>query len=178
MSNDKSRLCYADERDKTYGRGGMAITLVVLDSEDCLGGIDLDAEPADSFVMSNLFGFRGNPRMSAKILWSESVKELRLLASVALGNVVCRRYILQHKGVERAELDELRQAIRCDADEQCALDNDEADRLFNSCLEHVDRLFRHPGIADIANSMAEFIGRRRSLSAMEAIEFLAQHGLR
>lgn len=178
MSENTSRLRYADERDKTYGLGGMAITLVALDGEEYMGGIALDAEPADSFVLSNVFGMRGNPRMSAKVLWSESVKELRMLASVALGNVVCRRYVLQHRGVDSADLEELRQAIRFDGNEHCALEKDEADRLFDSCLSYVDRLFRHPQMSSIADRFASHIADRRSLSAMETIEYLAQLGLR
>ena len=42
--NSHNRLSYNDERDKTYGITGMAITLVVLDGENYLSHINLDAE--------------------------------------------------------------------------------------------------------------------------------------
>lgn len=173
-----SRLRYADEREKTYGLTGMAITLVALDGEHYLGGIDVDAEPAEAFMMSTDFNLRGNPRMSAKILWSETLKELRLVASIALGNIVCRRYVLQHRGLDSADLKEMRSALRFDGEEHCALESDEADRLFDSCYSYVDRLFRHPQLAGIADNFAGHLADRRRLSASEAIDYLASLGIR
>lgn len=174
----QSRLRYTDEREKTYGLTGMAITLVALDGEDYLGGIDVDADPSEAFIMSPDFNFRGNPRMSAKILWSETLKELRLAASIALGNIVCRRYCLQHRGLDREDLQKVRSALRMDAGEQCSLENDEADRLFDSCYSYVDRLFRHPQLAGIAGSFADHLTERRKLSASETVEYLASLGVR
>lgn len=177
MTNTHSSLSYSDERDKTYGVTGMAITLVVLDGEQYLTNINLDGEAAELIELSHDFGFKGNPRMSAKIVWEQTLKDLRLSASMAIGNVACRRYILAHKSLSREDTECLRSALRQDAVEHCGLDFDETDRLFDSCLSYVDRIFRHNGVADIANAFATRLSERRTLSGVEAVELLASLGI-
>ncbi len=175
--NSHNRLSYNNERDKTYGITGMAITLVVLDGEDFLSHINLDAEADACIEMSHEFGFKGNPRMSAKIIWEQTLRDLRLTASMALGNVTCRRYILDHKGLSTEDTTSLREALRQDANDHCGLERDETDRLFDSCLNYVDRIFRTRGVADIADAFANELSSRRSMSGQEAAEILAQLGL-
>ena len=81
-------LQYSDDRDKAYGVAGMTITLVALDGEDYFSGIDLDAPAGEHIIMSHDYGFRGNPRMSAKVVWEQIMRELRITASLALGNLM------------------------------------------------------------------------------------------
>ncbi len=164
---NKRTLSYADERDKTYGITGMTITLVVCNAEDYLSEIHLDNQPGECMVMAHQFGFKGNPRMSAKIVWEQTLNDLRVTTSMALGNLMCRRYILDRKPLTDDE-----------ASEHCALDNDESARLFDACYHTVDRIFRHSAIRPIADSFAEQLTNRRTLSANEAIEILAQLGIR
>lgn len=173
-----STLRYSDERDKTYGIAGMAITIVALDSEKYLSGISLDAEPGEYISMSNDYGMRGNPRMSAKILWEQSVNHLRLSTSMVLGNIACRRYVLGHRPLDTADTEAIRAAVRDEAGSYCELERDEADRLFDGCLSYVLRIFRHPGIQDVAHTFSGRLAQRRTMSGAEAIELLGSLGLR
>ena len=175
---NKRTLSYADERDKTYGITGMTITLVVCNAEDYLSEIHLDNQPGECMVMAHQFGFKGNPRMSAKIVWEQTLNDLRVTTSMALGNLMCRRYILDRKPLTDDEASELRRAVVDEASEHCALDNDESARLFDACYHTVDRIFRHSAIRPIADSFAEQLTNRRTLSANETIEILAQLGIR
>ena len=170
-------LQYIDERDKTYGIAGMAITLVALDAEKYFDGIDLDSPTGEYIIMSNDYGFRGNPRMSAKIIWEQTLRELRLSASLALGNLACRRYILARKALAADEIAALREALRYDANEHLDMDSDEADNLFENCRQYADRIFRHHSVAPIAHSFASKLTERHRMSAQEAIEILASLGL-
>lgn len=174
---DKS-LRYTDERDKTYGIAGMVITLVACDRQDILAAIDLDAEPSHCLIMSHNYGFRGNPRMSAKIVWTQSIKDLRTTVSMALGNIACRRYVLGGRALTSDDRHALREAVRSEATEYCSLERDEADTLFDSCLSYVDDLFRHAGVHSVAHSFAAQLAERRSFTAAEAIDLLARLGLR
>lgn len=175
---NEPNLRYADERDKTYGIAGMAISLVACDGEQLLAEIRLDAEPGECMVMANGFGLKGNPRMSAKIVWEQSIKELRATTSMVLGNIACRRYVLAHKAMTPSDTDCIRQAVRDEASEHCALDADEADALFGNCLSYVDRVFRHSGVQQVARTFADRLASQRTMSADEAIELLAQLGMR
>ena len=171
-------LRYSDERDKTYGIAGMTITLVALDGEDFLSEIHLDSEPGECMVMSHEFGLRGNPRMSAKIVWEQMLRELRMTTSMALGNLACRRYILAHTGMTKAETDGIRKVVAEEGREYCALDEGECRSLFDSCYSYVDRIFRHAAIGGVVDSFAGELTKRRSMTASEAIELLAHLGLR
>lgn len=173
-----NKLSYSDEKDRSYGISGMAITLVALDGENYLSGVNIDGEPGEYIVMSRDFSFKGNPRMSAKIVWEQTLKDLRLSASMALGNVACRRYVLSGRAMSSSDIGELRKALRQDASEHCGLDSDESDRLFDSCLNYVDRIFRTSGVARVASGFADTLVERRSLTGAEAIEILASFGLR
>ena len=117
--NDSS-LRYSDERDKTYGIAGMAITIVALDGEKYLSGISLDAEPGEHIAMSYDYGMRGNPRISAKIIWEQAVNDLRLSTSMVLGNIACRRYVLGHRPLGSADTEAIRLAVRSEAGTHCA----------------------------------------------------------
>ncbi|MDE6121329.1 MAG: hypothetical protein K2F63_06025 [Muribaculaceae bacterium] len=178
MDNIQNPLRYAGDKDKAYGLAGMAVSLVALDGEEYLAGIYIDREPSEAFALDRVFGLKGNPRMSAKILWEQAVKELRLSASVALGNLVCRRYLLDRKGVGRDETEAIRRAVRQEASQHCELDFDEADRIFDHCLSYADRLFRHSGVQSVATGFADHILSRRSMTASEALELLASLGMR
>ncbi len=171
-------LRYTDERDKTYGIAGMAITLVAVDGEKYLAEVRLDSEPGESMVMTHDYGFKGNPRMSAKVVWTQTLQELRTDTSMALGNIACRRYILAGTRLSDDDTAGIRRAVRSEAMEHCSLDTDEADSLFANCLAYVNRIFRHPGMDRVAHSFAEELGRRRTMSATEVVELLQQLGLR
>ncbi len=172
-----STLHYTDSRDKAYGVAGMAITHVALDGEDFFAGIDLDAPAGEHLIMSHDYGVRCNPRMSAKVVWEQTLRELRLTASLALANITCRRYLLAHMSVRPAELDALRDALRHDASVHLDMDGDEADSIFEECRSYADRLFRHHGVADIAHNFAGRLADRHQMSGREALEILASLGL-
>lgn len=178
MDKNINSLGYSNENDKAYGIAGMTVTLVALDGEEYLAEISLDAPAGETMRMSTTYGIKGNPRMSAKILWDQAVRELRLTTSMALGNLVCRRYLVDGMNVKRSETDLIRRAVRTEALDHCSLDSDEADNLFDNCLSYVDRLFRHSGVQQVTHSFADHMIQHRTMTASEAFELLAQLGLR
>ena len=94
MENDK--LKYADERDKSYGIAGMAIAVVAYDSESMLASVSMDAEPGHAVEFGSEFYFSGNPRLSAKIAWTEIIKHFRLATGLLVANAMSRHYV-QHR---------------------------------------------------------------------------------
>lgn len=171
-------LAYADDRDKSFGVAGMAIALVACDCQDYIREINLDAPAGHNIVMSHDYGFRGNPRMSAKIVWEQSVKELRVTTTMALGNIACRSRMLRNRSLDKKETQSVRDAVRTDAAECCALDTDEADALFDHCLGYVDGIFSHHAIPPVVNGFVARINEQRSMTIAEIVETLARFGLR
>lgn len=172
-----SALNYSDGHDKSFGLAGMAITLVACDGQELLIGIDMDDTDGRSLLMSPEFTAKGNPRMSAKLVWTQSLEHFKLATSMILGNLMCRHYILRHKALASDIADMLRSLARNEADELCALETDEADAIFNNCYNYVDRLFNHPGVRSIAEEFAEELRSRRNISASEIFDFLSRRGL-
>ena len=171
-------LSYTDETDKALGITGSIITLVAADGEQYLSALDLDAEPAEAITLIPSMGLKANPRMSAKIIWSQTVKELRVSALMAIGNVACRVYVGGSRPLNSGEISLLRDIISEEAAEHCELEDDEAEILFDNNLSFVERLFNHSGIHNVARSFSSTLAKRRQLSAAEAIELLANLGLR
>lgn len=171
-------LRYRNERDKAYGIAGMAITLVACDGEHLMAEIHLDADPAHCMVMRHEHCMKSNPRMSAKVVWSQSIKDLKAITSMMLGNLACRRYILDGKSMQRAEADAIRSLVRSEAMDWCDLEEDEADTLFDTCLSYATRIFSHYGMRHVADGFVDRLTERRDMSAGEAIELLASLGLR
>lgn len=174
---DHTNLRYSDERDKIYGLAGMAITLVALDSEKYLCKISLDSPADESIAISYDNNLSGNPRMSARIVWEQTLADLRMTTSMTLGNIACRRYVLGHRGISDDDIKPIREIVRAEGLDNCGLDTDESDHLLESCLSYVQRVFRHPDIQEIAHNFAGHIERKRTLSGAEAIEILNTLGL-
>lgn len=170
-------LHYSNDRDKSYGIAGMAVTLVAMDGAAYLSRIDLDADGPDAVVLDAAYAMSGNPRMSAKVVWQRTLADLRLYMSMILGNVVCRRYLLDHRRPSHDELDALRQALRADAGEHLGLDDDESDRLFDSCHNYAIKLYSHDGICRVARSFADTLAQRRQMPACDVAEVLSSLGL-
>ena len=174
----QSILSYTDETDKAYGMAGSTISLVAADGEHYLAALDMDAEPAEAISLVSGFGMKANPRMSAKVIWTQAVKELRVFILMAIGNVVCRAYLRSHRALNSDEEALLRSVVADEAARHCELDSDEAAELFDSNLMFVDRLFNHRSIGPVVSSFASTIATRRHLSGAEAVEILASLGIR
>lgn len=175
----QTTLKYKDRTDRAYGLAGMIITLVASNNEDYLCEVHLDAPAGEGIVLSHDFGFNGNPRMSAKVLWAQAVKDLRTSAYMILGNIACRRFVRDNDNfIGAREAEAIREAIRTEADTSCSLESDEVDNLFDNTLTYVTRVFQHGGVQDIARSFADTLSSKGSMTASEAIELLSSLGLR
>lgn len=174
----QSILSYTDETDKAYGLAGSTITLVAADGEHYLAALDLDADPAEAITLVSGFGVKANPRMSAKVVWTQAVKELRVFTLMAIGNVVCRAAQRSHRSLSAEEEALLRSVVTEEAANHCELDSDEAAELFDTNLMFVERLFNHASIGPVVRSFASTLSSRRRLSGAEAVEILASLGLR
>ncbi len=174
---ERINLRYSDERDKLYGISGMAITLVACNGEDLLSEVRVDAPAGSNMVMNHDFAFNGNPRMSAKIVWAQTMKDLRAMTSMTLGNIVCRRRLLSGMPVEQDLIGGLRELVRGECAEQCGLERDEADAMFGACHSYVERLFAHMAVCTMAERLADRLAERRTLSGSEVVEYLDSLGL-
>ena len=169
-----SHLRYTDEKDKSYGLAGMAISMVVLDGEEYLDGLSIDAPTGEGIELSQEFYFVGNPRKKKKIAWNEMLKHFQLSSGMVISNVMCRNYVQHRRKLNSDIVDELKNFMRDEARENCSLDEDESDMIFDKTLRYFDRLFSYSHVHEIANEFADTIVRQRHLSSQEIIEQLSR----
>lgn len=171
-------LRYNDDRDKAYGIAGMVVALKAIDEYECLSYVDMDAEASESVVYAIEYGLRGNPRMSAKLVWQQIFKDLRVTGIATVGNLYSRRVLLGHRRPDRREYAALCDAFRQDAAEHLSLDEEEVQSVFDMCCNYVERIFSYASNCDATHSLASRLVSRRRLSASELSDVLAQLGLR
>lgn len=173
----KGQLKYIDEKDKSYGLAGMAISIVALDGEDYFDAISIDAPADESIEFSHDFYFVGNPRLSAKIAWNEMLKHFQLSSGMVISNLICRNYVQHRHKLTPDIIEALKSVVRDEARENCSLDEDESDALFEKSLNYFDRLFSYARVHEIANDFASALVRQRRMSSQEVFEQLRQLSL-
>lgn len=169
---DNSPLKYSDEADRSLGVAGMAISMVVWDGENMLAAISLDNENGQELEFTPDFFFAGNPRLSARLAWQELVKHLELSSAMLMGNAICRSYVGRHRSLTSSMNAAIKALVRDEARTVCSLDDDEIDALYNKTFSYLDRIFRHDGVASIAENFAGVLRRERRLSATEVLDHM------
>lgn len=170
----KDKLKYIDERDKGYGLAGMAISMVALDGEEYLESMSLDAPAGECVEFSHDFYFVGNPNLSAKAAWNENLKHFQISSSMMISNIVCRNYVQHRHKISSDVVDQLRKVVREEARENCSLEDDETDEIFDKSFSYFDRLFSYARVHEIANNFVDAIIKQRRMSSSEIIEQLRQ----
>lgn len=172
--NSKTNLRYADERDKSYGVAGMAIAVVAYDCEDALAAVNIDAEADGCIEFGNEFYFYANPRLSAKIAWTELLKQFRLATGLLVANAISRSYVQHRRRLPAENIDAMRRAVHeCGQSEDVQLDEDEIDAIFNRNIDFFDNLFQRQVTHDAATTLAADLVSHRRLSAAETLDRLA-----
>lgn len=169
------KLKYRDERDRSYGLTGVAISLVALDAEDYLDCISMDAPVGNSIEFSQDFFFVTGPVFSAKSVWNERLKHFQIIAGMVIANLMCRNYVQHYRRKLSTDmLKNLRDFVRDEGEDVCSLDKDETDDIFDRSVSFFDRLFSYARVHEIANDFAENLVRQRIVSAQDVIERLRQ----
>lgn len=172
LNAKEMNLKYIDEDDKCYGITGMAISLIIWDSEDMIASVRLDAEPNEVVEFVPEFYFNGNPRLSAKTAWTHIVKHYQATMGMALGNVLCRRYVLHKKPLDASDKAELLKCFEEEGRETCSLEPDEVDRMFDKSYSYLHKVFNHSGVHSIARDFADVLKHQRELSRADVVEQL------
>lgn len=166
------KLAYKNEKDKCYGATGMAIAVVLFDAEDMLTAVNLDAEPAQMMEFTHDYYYSGNPSVSATTSWKTLVRNFNLAMGVSIGNVLCRKLVLDGVSIDRDIVDALCESAVADASEVCALEEDEARHIFDKNMNYLHRVFSHGGVKSVAHDFAGRLQRARRLSRLEILEQL------
>ncbi len=169
----KTDLQYRNEDDKCYGATGMTVAFVVMEGDDLVSGVNIDAETADEIMeYTGEYFFNGNPGVSAKSAWNTLLKHFNYSMAAAIGNVMCRRYVLDHAQIDNSTKKYLLDLMIEEGNETCNLDEDETRRIFDKNYVYLTRVFTHQGIQSVCNDFANTLKRRRHMSRLDILEHL------
>lgn len=167
-------LLYADENDRALGLTGMTIALAVYNAGDMLARVSLDDAPGTGFVMSPEFEFCGNPRMSARLVWQQLVRQFEIESAILVGNAMCRMYVGQRKRIPSRLDTMIRSMIRDHGRTLCSLDDDEVAVIYEKVERTLENVFLRERIHTLAHSFADRLLGSRTISGAEAIDILSR----
>ncbi len=170
-------LSYKNDDDKCYGAAGMAISLVVLDGDDMLSAVNVDADSDKIMEFGSEYYFNGIPGLSARSVWGAILKKFDYTTSMAIGNVLCRALVLEHEPLDNDRRDYLHDCIVKEAEESCSLEPDEAEALFNKRYTYFVRVFSHHGVQDIVRDFVRQLRSQRRLTHLEVVDGLRALGM-
>lgn len=168
----ENRLKYRDDNDKSYGATGMAISLVVLEGDEMMVGLNLDSSPGDMMDMHSSFYFAGNPGLSAKSAWQQMKQNFGFSVAMLIGNVMSRWMVQDQKMIEPEIRTILTERAVQEGIESLGLESDEIRELFNQEYAYLFKVFNHNKLQPIVHNFAENVRQRRSMSRMEIIDLL------
>lgn len=166
------KLKYRNDRDKSYGAAGMSIAVVLCDADDMLSAVNIDA-PADAVMeYSQEYYFSGNPSLSAKTAWNSMLRNFNLAVNVSLGNILCRAQVMDGRNISRELYETVKQAVVEDGLDECGLEKDEIEHMFDKSFSYLQRIFAHRGVQGVAHEFASSLLESRRLSRYEIMERL------
>lgn len=163
-------LKYTDEKDKSYGLAGLAVSLFIYDSDEYLSSLSLDDEVPVNFVPG--FYFVSNPDFSAKEVWSHLVKQYELFIAMTVGNYLCRQLVYKGKNVDPFAKTELRKSVYEEGKNVCSLEDDEIESYFTREYSNMQKVFSHPGVQQVVRNFAEKLEESRTLSHDDIVSIL------
>lgn len=173
MNSEYKSLHYADETDRCYGLAGMAISLMVWDAEEMLLEIDLDAPAEEALRLTPDFYLTLAPKTGAKAAWEAAVSHFQLISAMTVANVACRHMVRHGRSMISTALDaDIRRFLTDEGAEIAQLERDEVSAIYGKILTHCARIFRHPGVAQLANVLTDAIREHKKLPAADVLEIL------
>ena len=166
-------LKYADEKDRAYGLSGMAVAMVVWDSDSYIRSINLDAEADAGIVFTPAFFTQRNPKGSARAAWNDSVERFQLLSGMIISNVLCRALVRQKQEITPGLRQSIVKLLNEEGHEACGLADSEVETIFTKAYSYFHKIFSHSAIAGIAERLVAELEHERSLDRDTLLEFLA-----
>jgi len=174
---DKMKMKYRDELDKSYGVAGMALGLTVLEADNLLAAVTLDADGHGCMQFTPEFFFAGNPRLSPRGSWKYILGHYRISVGLAVANALCRRMVLDNRDVDERLRDELFNAAFEDGRDYCQLERDEVEPIFDEVFGNMSRLFSNSQVRKAMETFVDALQRRRTLTHIDVTDILQQLNL-
>ena len=165
-------LKYKDKTDRAYGLTGMSICMCLMENEQYIHLVDIDAEADHGIEFTPDFYHIRNQSLSAKAVWKDNLERFRLLTGLVVSNIMCRALVRNREEISRELSDLLLRHLQTEAEELCSLQADETRSVFAESLNFFHRVFTHPQVNSIVREMVDELQGRRKLEYEAVIHIL------
>lgn len=166
-------LKYTDETDRAYGLGGMAVAMVVWESDRYIHMLDIEASADQGLRLTPDFYMIRSPKSSPRATWNDSVEKFQLTAGLIISNILCRALVKDRQEISP----QLRQTIVSQLREEGAyvadLTDNEVETIFSKAYNYFHSIFSHPTIAGLCGKLAESVQCERRIYRERILEILA-----
>ncbi len=150
----------------------MVMTMYEHQVIDMLHMITLDSADGCSIVFTPDFYFNSNPRYSAKLAWNEMLRQYQALVRLVLANIACRRLVHEQKPIDADSRKEMLQLVSGPGADDCALEKDEIETIFNRTLRDMLQMFGNERVATLSHRFVDELKQRRTLASDEVAELI------
>lgn len=165
-------LKYSDERDRAYGLGGMVVCMGVMESEQFIDTVSIDAESDEGLRFTPDFFYLSNPQLSAKAVWNDRLNHFQLLTGLVISNLLSRAMLKNHESVSRELSDLLLGHISDEGKHLCSLEDDEIKALYTKTFNYFQRFFNQREVEIMVGNIVDGLIGRRTLTNEEVQMFL------
>ena len=166
-------LTYTDTTDRAFGLGGMAVAMVVWESDRYLQALDIDA-PADfGMALYPEFFMIRSPKASPRETWNDAVEKFQLGTGLLISNLLCRALVRQNTEITPQMRQSLIRSLEEEGRETADLTPAEVEALFSKAYSYFHKLFSHPAVASLARNLCTTLETERRLGHERLMEILA-----
>ena len=92
---------------------------------------------------------------------------------MTVANVACRHMVRKNRSTISGEIDsDIRRFLNTEGADLCQLEPDEVGSIYNKVLAHCSRIFRHPGVCQLAVTLSDTIADKKTLASDTILEML------
>ena len=162
-----------DTTDRAFGLGGMAVAMVVWESERFMQSLDIDA-PADlGLALYPEFFMIRSPKASPREAWNDAVEKFQLGTGLLISNLLCRALVRQNTEITPQMRQSLVRSLEDEGRQSADLTPAEVEALFSKAYSYFHKIFSHPAVADLTRTLCSTLESERHLGHERVMEILA-----
>lgn len=173
MESTYEILKYADATDRCLGIAGMAVGIFVFDGQQYIYAVDPSQSDMEVIEFTPDFSTPANVSVSAKAVWHSMAERYRIMAAMALANLLARTVAGTRRAIDPPTLSAVIELLDTEADNLLSLSHEENRDLCLQTYDHLRRVFSHPTVRQITVHLSERISQGTPIERGELMEFLS-----
>ncbi len=161
-----AKIKYTDTAQRASALTGMAVALYMMERDEYLDSLSLDAPVGEGFILSNDIGHTVNQNLSAKSIWRKDFEDFRLLTGLAVANLMSRSLRQENNPVVGVDQNAaVLKFILNEGEQSVNLDTDESRKIYNDTFEYFHSVFSNSQVHRLMLPLIDALIEQRTLTA-------------